>query len=104
MREQPNQYEHAADQFNPCSGPVQNIVRPVAAKHNKDFAGAVAGKEKTKRDAKCSVSGGFKLLESVHSGPQLWAEIQATIIATRVFDKSPKVDRSEEHTSELQSR
>src|SRR5947209_6623687 len=67
MREQSNQYEHAADQLNPGSGPPQHVVRFVAAKHTKDFAGAVAGKEETKHDTKCGVSSGFKFLESVHS-------------------------------------
>src|SRR5690349_5681149 len=85
MREQPDQYEHAADQLNPGPSPPQNIVRSMAAKHHKNFAGAMAGKEETKHDAKRSVRGGFKLFESAHSGPQLWAEIQATIIATRLW-------------------
>jgi hypothetical protein len=67
MREQANQYEHAAHQLNPSPGPAQDIVRFVATKHTENFGGAVAGKKKTKHDAKYGVRGGFKLLESVHS-------------------------------------
>ena len=70
--QQPNEDEHAADQLNACSGPVQHAVRSVTAKHSEHFAGSVAGKQESKHDSQRRVCSGLKFLQSVHSIPFMY--------------------------------